>query len=74
MNAKYNLEHLERTTIIAALGETGSIIEAAALLGVTRHSLRRRIIKHRIAWPPDTTVPAPAPTAAAGRKGGASCR
>ena len=29
----------------------GTIVEAANLLGITRHALKRRIIKHNIEWP-----------------------
>lgn len=46
-----NLEAAERTLCVEALNAAGTIIEAAALLGVTRHALKRRIIKHRIEWP-----------------------
>ena len=47
----YNLDSAERTLVIAALTDAGSIVEAAQLLGITRHALKRRIIKHRIEWP-----------------------
>ena len=50
-DGKYNLFRIERETITAALDEAGSIVEAASLLGITRHSLKRRIIYHRIEWP-----------------------
>lgn len=50
-DGKYNLFRIERETIEAALAEAGSIVEASALLGITRHSLKRRIIYHRIEWP-----------------------
>lgn len=44
-----NLAAAERTLIVTALHATsGSIVEAAALLGITRHALRRRIVKHQI--------------------------
>ncbi|MCB9567014.1 MAG: hypothetical protein H6710_07360 [Myxococcales bacterium] len=46
-----NLEAAERTLCVEALNAAGTIIEAAALLGVTRHALKRRIIKHKIEWP-----------------------
>jgi transcriptional regulator of acetoin/glycerol metabolism len=46
-----NLEAAERQLCTLALSTAGSIVEAAKLLGVTRHSLKRRIIKHKIAWP-----------------------
>ena len=41
----------ERRLCVAALDATGGIVPAAQLLGVTRHALKRRIIKHRIEWP-----------------------
>lgn len=47
-----NLEAAERLCV-AALEAAGNIVEAAKLLGVTRHSLKRRIIKHELPWPPD---------------------
>lgn len=33
------------------LDTAGNIVEAAKLLGVTRHALKRRIVKHNIVWP-----------------------
>lgn len=48
----FNLNTAERALCIEALTVTGSIVEAAQLLGVTRHALKRRIIKHRIEWSP----------------------
>lgn len=44
----YNLAAAERVVILEALGRTESLIDAAALLGINRHALRRRITKHRI--------------------------
>lgn len=51
---KYNLMRIERETIEAALRESEwpSLSEAAKLLGITRHALRRRMIKHNIRWVP----------------------
>lgn len=46
-----NLNDAERTLVETALKEAGSIVEAAALLGTTRHAVKRRIIKHNIRWP-----------------------
>ncbi len=46
-----NLSNAERLLCEEALTEAGSIVEAANLLGITRHALKRRIIKHRIEWP-----------------------
>jgi len=48
----FNLATVERMLCIAALNAAGSIVDAAALLGVTRHALKRRMVKHDIAWPP----------------------
>lgn len=47
----YNLAAAERQLCAAALDAGGGIVPAAQLLGVTRHALKRRIIKHRIEWP-----------------------
>ncbi len=47
----YNLEAAESQLCALALDRAGNIVEAAKLLGVTRHALKRRIIKHKIAWP-----------------------
>ncbi len=46
----YNLTAAERLICEAALVAAGSIIEAAKLLGITRHALKRRIVKHNIRW------------------------
>ncbi len=46
-----NLAAMEKKCCEEALRTGGSIVEAAVLLGVTRHALKRRIIKHRIEWP-----------------------
>lgn len=46
----YNLTAAERLLCESALSESGSIVEAAKLLGITRHGLKRRIIKHNIRW------------------------
>lgn len=58
----YNLAAAERLLCVEALATAGSIVEAAQLLGCTRHLLKRLIIKHRIEWP--RGYPAP-PTEAA---------
>lgn len=47
-----NLRDAERRLCKMALETGGSIVEAAQLLGITRHALKRRIIKHGIEWPP----------------------
>jgi len=46
-----NLRTAERTLCETALQKAGSIIEAAQLLGITRHALKRRMVKHHIEWP-----------------------
>jgi DNA-binding NtrC family response regulator len=48
-----NLRRAERMLCQTALARGGSIVEAAQLLGITRHALKRRMTKHRIAWPLD---------------------
>lgn len=55
----YSLLAAERTLIEAALAEARSIVNAAVLLGITRHSLKRRIVKHGIRW--QSTHPAHGP-------------
>jgi transposase-like protein len=47
-----NLRKAERLLCLTALQKGGSIVEAAQLLGITRHALKRRMIKHQIEWPP----------------------
>lgn len=47
-----NLADAERRLCTAALEYAGNISEAAKLLGITRHALARRILKHAIDWPP----------------------
>lgn len=54
----YNLNTAERILLIAALTEAGSIVEAAKLLGITRHAVKRRIIKHDIDYLALTDRPA----------------
>ncbi len=46
-----NLSDAERKLCEEALRSAGSIVEAANLLGITRHALKRRIVKHEIEWP-----------------------
>jgi len=46
-----NLADAERKLCEEALVSAGSIVEAANLLGITRHALKRRILKHQIEWP-----------------------
>lgn len=52
----HNLEAAERLLCIKALETSGNIVSAATLLGITRHALKRRIIKHKIAWPPSSAA------------------
>jgi len=59
-----NLRKAERLLCSQALNRAGSIVEAAQLLGITRHALKRRMIKHRIEWPPQPQA-RPAQTASA---------
>jgi transposase-like protein len=47
----YNLAAAEKALCVAALEQGGSIVEAARMLGITRHALKRRIVKHTIDWP-----------------------
>ena len=47
-----NLETAEQRLCTGALELAGSIVVAAELLGITRHALKRRIIKLNIDWPP----------------------
>lgn len=47
-----NLRKAERLLCNQALTRAGSIVEAAQLLGITRHALKRRMVKHSIDWPP----------------------
>lgn len=56
----FNLVDAERRLIVAALERAGSIVGAAALLGTTRHGLKRRVIKHRIMWPREMSPVGPA--------------
>lgn len=46
----YNLDKAARRLCCEALTTAGNIVGAAKLLGITRHSLKRRIIKLGIAW------------------------
>lgn len=46
----FNLTSAERLLCETALHTAGSIVEAAKLLGITRHALKRRIVKHNIRW------------------------
>lgn len=52
-----NWQNAEKALCEEALRRGGSIVEASALLGMTRHGLKRRIIKHRIEWPRGAAPP-----------------
>ncbi len=60
----FHLLTAERKLCTAALHTAGSIVAAAELLGITRHALKRRIIKLQIEWPPLTTYRGPVTLAA----------
>lgn len=47
----FNLADAEKRLCTEALNHAGTIVEAAGMLGITRHALKRRIIKHDIEWP-----------------------
>lgn len=58
----FNLEAAERRLCVATLELTGNIVGAARLLGITRHALKRRMIKLRIDRPQaPSTAPAAGP-------------
>lgn len=46
-----DLRKAERLLCQSALSRAGSIAEAAQLLGITRHALKRRMLKHGIELP-----------------------
>ncbi|MCA9690345.1 MAG: hypothetical protein R3A51_05430 [Nannocystaceae bacterium] len=54
----FNLADAERTLCEQALRTEGTLVGAAMRLGITRHSLKRRILKHDISWPIPRTGPA----------------
>ncbi|MCY0989563.1 MULTISPECIES: helix-turn-helix domain-containing protein [unclassified Nannocystis] len=47
----FNLENAERRLCNEALTTAGNIVGAASLLGITRHALKRRIVKLGLEWP-----------------------
>jgi hypothetical protein len=53
----FNLSVAERLLCTRALEVSGNIVEAAKLLGITRHALKRRMIKHVIASPRRSETP-----------------
>ncbi|MBL8973923.1 MAG: hypothetical protein JNK56_25250 [Myxococcales bacterium] len=46
----FNLASNERRLCVEALSVAGNLVGAAKLLGITRHSMKRRIIKLGLAW------------------------
>lgn len=54
-----NLEAAERRMCIAALEVAGNIVGAAQLLGITRHALKRRMIKLDLDPPKPTAARTP---------------
>jgi DNA-binding NtrC family response regulator len=54
-----NLEAAERRMCIAALEVAGNIVGAAQLLGITRHALKRRMIKLDLDRPKATAAQTP---------------
>ena len=59
-----NLITLERLAIEDACTGADSLVEAASHLGITRHALKRRMIKHNVrrTWPLTPTAKAQAKT------------
>lgn len=47
----FNLEAAERRLCVEALDFATNIVGAAQILGITRHALKRRILKLGIEWP-----------------------
>lgn len=56
----FNLSTAERRLCEQALKGAGSIVGAACLLGITRHVLKRRMVKHDIRWPRSGSGSSPA--------------
>lgn len=54
-----NLEAAERRLCVEALALAGNIVGAARLLGITRHALKRRIIKLHIDLARSRPAPGP---------------
>jgi transcriptional regulator with GAF, ATPase, and Fis domain len=61
----FNLEAAERRLCVEALTLAGNIVGAAQILGITRHALKRRIIKLGIAWHRAGALASPAVSVAA---------
>ncbi len=47
----FSLREAERALIEAACAQSSDLTEAAKLLGISRHALRRRIVKHGLSHP-----------------------
>lgn len=54
-----NIDAIERAVCVEALRRCDSMRGAASLVGMTRHSLARRIRHHRIEWKSSGRCPAP---------------
>lgn len=52
----YTLDVAERALVVEALTTADSLVEAAKLLGITRHGLKRRIIRYGISWTPGGSI------------------
>ncbi|MDC0674795.1 helix-turn-helix domain-containing protein [Nannocystis radixulma] len=61
----FNLEAAQRRLCTEALDHAGNIVGAAKLLGITRHAMKRRIIKLGITRTRPAQAPAPAPSLSA---------
>lgn len=59
----FNLHTAERLLCTEALRTAGTIRDAAVLLGITRHALMRRMLKHGIRW--SRSLPAAEPESTA---------
>lgn len=46
-----NLDRATKLLIDEALARAGSIVEAAQLLGITRHKCKREMIRLKVEWP-----------------------
>lgn len=55
----FNLEAAERRLCVETLALTGTIVGAAQLLGITRHALKRRIVKLGLVWSRTNQLSAP---------------
>ncbi len=60
----FNLEAAERRLCGEALTLAGNIVGAAQILGITRHALKRRIVKLGIDWSRRGVLISPAPVMA----------